>query len=51
MSQENVEVVKTAFEAWNRGDLDGWLAEADPEIEWHALPDAPDPGPIGAVRS
>ena len=45
MSQENVEVVKTAFEAWNRGDLDGWLAEADPDIEWHALPDAPDPGP------
>jgi ketosteroid isomerase-like protein len=45
MSQENVEIVKAAVEAWNRGDLDGWLAEADPEVEWHVLPDAPDPGP------
>ena len=39
MSQENVEIVKAAFEAWNRGDLDGWLAEADPEIEWLVLPE------------
>jgi ketosteroid isomerase-like protein len=45
MSQENVEVVRAAFEAWSRGDLDAWLAEADPEIEWYVLPDAPDPGP------
>jgi ketosteroid isomerase-like protein len=45
MSQENVEVVKAAFEAYNRGDLDAWLAEADPDIEWHVLPEATDPGP------
>jgi len=45
MSQENVEIVRAAFEAWSRGDLDAWLAEADPEIEWFVLPDAPDPGP------
>ena len=45
MSRENVEVVRAAFEAWSRGDLDAWLAEADPEIEWYVLPDAPDPGP------
>jgi ketosteroid isomerase-like protein len=45
MSQENVEVVKAAFEAYNRGDLDAWLADADPDIEWHLLPQATDPGP------
>ncbi len=45
MSQENVEVVKAAFEAYNRGDLDAWAADADPDIEWHVLPEATDPGP------
>src|SRR6476620_2519394 len=45
MSQENVDVVKAAFEAYNRGDLDAWLADADPDIEWHVLPQATDPGP------
>ena len=45
MSQQNVEIARAAFEAWRRGDLDAWLAEADPEIEWYVLSDAPDPGP------
>jgi ketosteroid isomerase-like protein len=45
MSEENVEIARAAFEAWSRGDLDAWLAEADPEIEWYVLPEAPDPGP------
>jgi uncharacterized protein len=35
MSQENVEVVRAAFEAWNQGDLDAWLETFDPEVEWH----------------
>jgi ketosteroid isomerase-like protein len=35
MSQENVEAVRRAYEAWNADDLDGFLAEADPEVEWH----------------
>ena len=45
MSQENVGIVKAAFEAYNRGDLDAWLADADPDAEWHVLPEATDPGP------
>ena len=36
MSQENVEIVRTAFAAWNRGDLDAWLETFHPEAEWHA---------------
>ena len=35
MSEENVETVRRALEAWNADDLDGFLAELDPELEWH----------------
>ncbi len=35
MSQENVEAVRRAFEAWNANDLEACLAELDPEVEWH----------------
>jgi len=37
MSQENVEVVRAAFEAWNRNDFDAWIQYFDPEVEWSAL--------------
>jgi uncharacterized protein (TIGR02246 family) len=35
MSRENVEVVRRGIDAWNRADLDGWLAVFAPEGEWH----------------
>jgi len=35
MSQENVETVRRVLEAWNADDLDAFLAELDPEVEWH----------------
>ena len=35
MSQENVEAVRRAAEAWNTDDLDAFLAALDPEVEWH----------------
>ena len=35
MSQENVEAVRRAYEAWNADDLDAFLIELDPECEWH----------------
>ena len=36
MSEENVEVVRRAIEAWNRRDLTGWLASFHPEgeLDW-----------------
>ena len=37
MSQENVEVVRAAFEAWNRNDFDAWIQYFDPEVQWSAL--------------
>jgi ketosteroid isomerase-like protein len=35
MSLENLETLQRAQEAWNAEDLDAWLAELDPEAEWH----------------
>jgi ketosteroid isomerase-like protein len=34
MSEENVEIVRRAYDAFNRGDWDGALELADPAIEW-----------------
>jgi ketosteroid isomerase-like protein len=34
MSEDNVEAVRAMFDAWNRGDREGWLARAHPEVEW-----------------
>ena len=33
MSEENVEVVRSALDAWNRGDYEAAQAAFDPEIE------------------
>jgi ketosteroid isomerase-like protein len=35
MSQQNVETVQRAVEAWNADDLDAFLAELDADLEWH----------------
>jgi uncharacterized protein len=35
MSQENVETVRRATDAFNRGDLDAFLSNFAPEAEWH----------------
>jgi ketosteroid isomerase-like protein len=34
MSQENVEIVRRAVEAWNRRDAELWTTYAAPEVEW-----------------
>ena len=34
MSQENVRLVRNAYDAWNEGDVDGQLATLHPESEW-----------------
>ena len=34
MSQEHVAMVRGIFDAWNRGDRDGWLSSTHPEVEW-----------------
>jgi len=42
MSGENVEIVRRAFEAWNRGDPEAAIDVLDPEIEWRLPPNFPD---------
>ena len=32
MSQENVEIVQAAFEAWNAGDMDAFRELYDPDV-------------------
>ena len=55
MSEENVELVRRAFEAFNRGDLDAALADLAPNFEYvpsGAIPGASDihRGPDGMKR-
>ena len=54
MSQENVQIVRGAFDAFNRGDLDAVSAVHDPAIEWITSSEDPDPathrGPDGVRR-
>ena len=42
MSQENVELVRAGYEAWNRGDITWALKHLDPQVELRDPPDAPD---------
>jgi ketosteroid isomerase-like protein len=42
MSQENVEVVRRAHEAFNRDGPEAALTYLDPELEWHDVPDQPE---------
>jgi ketosteroid isomerase-like protein len=37
MARENVEIVRAAFDAWNRGDLDAWVDAFDDEAEFYPL--------------
>jgi ketosteroid isomerase-like protein len=41
VSEENLEIVRMAVEAYARGDLDTALANADPDIAWMNSPKAP----------
>jgi ketosteroid isomerase-like protein len=33
VAQNDVEVIREAFERWNTGDIDYWIEHADPEVE------------------
>jgi len=39
MSQEHVELVRSAYEAYNRRDVEAVMGCFDPEIDWH-VPDS-----------
>jgi uncharacterized protein len=50
MSQENVEVVRRTFEAYNRGDFAEAVAELAPDVVWEIGQELPALGPA-AIKS
>jgi ketosteroid isomerase-like protein len=47
MSQENVEIIRRAYERSNRGELDAWIEYCTDDIDYRAVEGAPDDhGPI-----
>ena len=46
MSEENVEVARRAFEAWNAGDMDALREAYDPNAVMRYHGDWPEPGPF-----
>src|SRR5687767_12053260 len=46
MSQENVEIVRAANDAFLAGDVEAALDALDPEIEWHATVGGIDEGRV-----
>jgi uncharacterized protein len=48
VSQENLDVLRRATEAFAAGDLDGWLMFFDPEVNWRAAEGALDD--VGEMR-
>jgi ketosteroid isomerase-like protein len=46
MSQENVEIVREAMDAYNLGDKDGWARLMDPGLETFPVPEFPEPGSL-----
>ena len=41
MSQENVQVIREGYDAFNRGNTEGVVATLDPDIEWWPAADEP----------
>jgi uncharacterized protein len=44
VSQENVEIVRKGYEAWNRGDLDHIRRVTDDSFEWREASEVPGAG-------
>ena len=45
MSQENVEIVRAGFRAWNAGDMDAFREQYDPDVILRTVEGWPEPGP------
>jgi ketosteroid isomerase-like protein len=46
MSQENIEIVRARFAAWNAGDMEAFHESSDPGIIVRTPADWPEPGPF-----
>ena len=45
MSQENVDIVRAAYEAWNAGDMETFRELCHPDVIMRAIEGWPEPGP------
>ena len=45
MSQENVEIMRAGFEAWNAGDMDAFGKQYDSDVVLRTVEGWPEPGP------
>ena len=50
MSEENVEIVRAAGQAWNAGDMDAFRELHDPDVILRPAKDWPEPGPYMVAR-
>ena len=44
MSENNVDLVRRGYEAWNSGNIDGVISLVDPDIEWVGYTHIPEAG-------
>ena len=51
MSQENVEIVRRGFEAWNRGDMHAFRELHHPDVILRSPADWPEPGPFVGLEA
>jgi ketosteroid isomerase-like protein len=42
VSRENVDLVRSAFEAWSAGDVEKAMSALDADVEWNMAEDEPD---------
>ena len=49
MSQQNVQVIQAAYDAWNDGDMDALRAAHDPHVIARYPAEWPEPGPFVGV--
>jgi ketosteroid isomerase-like protein len=46
VSGQNIEIVRRLLERWSNGDLEGFIEDVDPEIEWRTSGIYPDVDPV-----
>jgi ketosteroid isomerase-like protein len=45
VSQQNVEMIRRGYDAWNRGDVEAIVGVMDPQVQFRGHPRLPEPGP------
>jgi uncharacterized protein len=46
MSAENLQLVRSGYDAWNKRDVDGVLSFLHPEVDWRGYPHIPEAGTL-----